>query len=70
MAKFKRCKCNEMIRDEDTDLMLTDHHPQCPQFNPASELNGLEMQCRHFMKIIIELKNKIAEMQKIVDGLK
>lgn len=67
MAKFKKCKCNEFVRDEDRHFLLTTHHPECPQFNPASELQGLEMQCRHFMNIILEMKTKLAEMQNIVD---
>lgn len=67
MAKSRKCRCNTIARDEDRDFLLTNHHPQCPMFNPASELFDLEMQCRKFMSIIIELKNKISEMQNIVD---
>ena len=67
MAKFKKCKCNEFVRDEERHFLLTNHHPECPQFNPASELYDLEMQCRKFMGIILELRGKINDMQKIVD---
>lgn len=67
MAKFKKCKCNEFVRDEDRHFLLTTHHPECPLFNPASELQGLEMQCKHFMDLYFQLKNKVSEMQKIID---
>jgi hypothetical protein len=69
MAKFKKCRCNEYVRDEERHFLLTNHHPECPQFNPASELSGLEMQCKHFMQIILDLKKKITEMQNIVDEI-
>jgi hypothetical protein len=65
--KFSKCNCNEFVRDEDKHFLLTTHHPECRQFNPASELHGLEMQCKKFMGIILELKHKIQDMQKIVD---
>jgi hypothetical protein len=67
MAKFRKCKCNQFVRDEERHFLLTNHHPECPIFNPASELHDLEMQCRKFMGIIIDLKGKIIDMQKIVD---
>ena len=65
--KFSKCNCYEYVRDEDRHFLLTTHHPECKQFNPASELHGLEMQCRKFMEIIIDLRSKIQEMQKIAD---
>jgi hypothetical protein len=61
--KFSKCNCNEFVRDEDKDFLLTVHHPECKQFNPASELHGLEMQCKHFMNIILELKTKVKELK-------
>jgi hypothetical protein len=67
MAKFRKCKCNQFVRDEERHFLLTNHHPECPQFNPASELYDLEMQCRGFMTTIIDLKSKLKSMQKIVD---
>lgn len=38
-------------------------------FNPASELRSMEDQCKHFMKIITDLKDKIREMEKIVNSV-
>lgn len=67
MAKAKKCICNKLNRFEDSELLLTNHHPECPHFNPASELKGLEMQCRHFMNLYFGLKTKVEEMQKIID---
>jgi hypothetical protein len=67
MAKFKKCRCNEYIRDENRHLLLTTHHPECSHFNPASELSGVEMQCRHFMNLYYALRDKVSEMQKIID---
>ncbi len=69
MAKnrFEKCKCNTFVRDEERHFLLTDHHPECPVFNPASELRGLEMQCRHFMTIIQDLKAKVAELKHKVN---
>lgn len=66
MAKFNKCSCHLTERTED-DFLLTTHHPKCNIFNPASELKGLEKQCKHFMKIITDLKDKIREMEKITN---
>lgn len=62
-SRFEKCKCNTFVRDEDRHHLLTDHHPECPVFNPATELHGLEMQCKHFMGIIIELKEKVRDLK-------
>lgn len=69
MAKnrYEKCKCNTFVRDEERHFLLTDHHPECPIFNPASELKGLEMQCRHFINVIQELKAKVEELKKKVN---
>jgi len=64
--RYEKCKCNTFVRDEERHFLLTDHHPECPVFNPASELRGLEMQCRHFMAIIQELRSKVDELKKKV----
>ena len=61
--RFDKCRCNEFIRVEDKHHLLTDHHPECPSFNPATELYGLEMQCRRFMGTIQELKDKVKELK-------
>ena len=61
--KFSKCNCNEFVREEDRDFMLTIHHPQCRNFNPASELHGLEEQCKKFMDVIIELRSKVSDLK-------
>lgn len=67
MAKFNKCNCYKMVRDQDS-LMLTMHHPECKQFNPASELKGVEEQAMSFFNKIQDLKRKIKEMQNIIDS--
>lgn len=69
MSKVRKCKCNEILREETVDFMLTNHHPKCPQFNPASELFDMEQQCKHFYGIIQELRGKIREMQQLIDKI-
>lgn len=61
--KFTKCNCNEYVRNEDKHFLLTTHHPECKKFNPASELHGLEMQCKHFMGIILELRTKVKDLK-------
>jgi hypothetical protein len=68
MARFNKCDCHKRVRDEDS-LMLTNHHPECKLFNPASELKGVEEQAMHFFNKIQELKNKIKDMQNIIDSV-
>lgn len=68
MSRFKKCQCHKLKREED-DFLLTTHHPKCPMFNPASELRSMEDQCTHFMKIIRDLKEKIREMEGIVNSI-
>lgn len=65
--RFEKCNCNTFVRDEERHFLLTDHHPECHAFNPASELRGLEMQCRHFMGMIQDLRSKVDELKKKVN---
>jgi predicted RNase H-like nuclease (RuvC/YqgF family) len=74
MKTIKNCKCNLQIRDDESSLTLTTHHPTCRYFSPSAELQGLEDQCKHFLKeniklkrIIRDLKDKIASLEEEVD---
>jgi hypothetical protein len=64
MAKdrFKKCQCNVIPR-EVGDFLLTTHHPQCKHFDPGTEISSLEMQCKHFMNIITELRDKVRDLK-------
>jgi hypothetical protein len=64
MAKdrFKKCQCN-LIPRNDGDFLLTTHHPQCTSFDPGTEIKSLEMQCKHFMDVILELRTKVRELK-------
>jgi hypothetical protein len=68
-SKFSKCNCNEFVRDEDKHFLLTTHHPECRNFNPASELHGLEMQCKQFMGIIMELRSKVTELKSKINDV-
>ena len=69
MKTIKNCKCNLKIRDEESSLTLTTHHPTCKYFNPANELKGLEDQCKHFLKENLKLKRIIKDLKEKIESL-